>query len=1110
MSFRVTLILLAALAALVQPAYGQKPDSGPNEKADDSPPDWDVSNPPGEWRDISIDTRTTTWSFLDVSPDGKSIIFDSLGDIYTVPMEGGKAKALTSGIAWSFQPTFSPDGKKIAFISDRDGADNLWVMDANGENAYAVTKETKHLIHNPAWSPDGQWISARKGFVSKRSIAAGEIWLYHVNGGDGLALVERTDGKKAQKSVGEPAYSPDGNSLYYSQDATKGAVWQYNKDATGQIFVIKRLNLKDNTTDILAGGPGGAVRPVPSGDGKKIAFVKRLSALKSAIYVKDLESGIETLIYDNLERDNQETAGSHGNTTAFSWTPDDKELVFWSKGHLHRLNIEAATSQVVPIHIVAKKKIRKSLRFPVDVAADDFEVKMLRWAQYSPNSKHAIFQALGHLYTKDLNSNKQKRLTEQSDHFEFWPSYSPDGKSIAFTTWDDKNLGDLRVVPSEGGKAKVLVKQPGHYAEPSFSPDGKHIVYKKLTGGYLLSPQWSQEPGIYSVDLKSGTPKKIVNKGTNPQFSSDGQRIFYSMLGDDGLVLKSVNLEGKDEKVLAKGEKVTEYNVSPDGRWLAYTEQFNVYVTPMIHSGKTLSVSRNMKVIPGAQVSKRAGEFLEWSADSLSLHWVNGSTLYTRKLIDAFGFLRNDPTLSADDLPEPVTQGRNLSFRQISDKPSTTIVLQGANIITMRDAKNTQERIENGVIIVKENTIIQVGEAGSIAIPENAYVLDVSGKTIIPGLIDTHAHGGMGTHEITPEQNWMQYSNLAFGVTSIHDPSNDTSEIFSHAELQKSGQVLGPRTYSTGTILYGALYPGYTSEVTSVEDAEFHVRRLKDAGAISVKSYNQLGRNSRQQIITAAEKLGMMVFPEGGMKFQHNMTQIVDGHTSIEHALPLAFVYDDVKQLWSQSQTAYSPTFGVAYGGITGENYWYDRTDVWKNERLMRYSPKQFVEPRSKRRTRAPDSHYNHFNVATTAKELRDLDVPVVIGGHGQREGLAAHWEMWMMNQGGFTPWEAMRGATIDAAVHLGMEKDIGSIEPGKLADLVIIDGDPSKDIRRSEYVSYTMINGRLYDVTTMNEVGSGDRKREPFFFEQAGGHVVPSATAEAISAKSERHHWTH
>lgn len=1087
------------VTAFTAPSYAKE------KKAEDEAK-WDVSAPPGPTRTVTIETDETTWSDVDVSPDGTTLVFNALGDLFTVPIEGGDAAVLTEGMAWDHQPRFSPDGKRIAFVSDRGGADNVWVVGVDGSEAKAVSSEKEHLVHNPAWSPDGDYIVAKKGFTSTRSIPAGEIWLFHAGGGGGLQLVERPHKDKDQKTIAEPAYSPDGRFVYYSQDVTPGRVWQYNKDSTGSIFAVKRLELATGEVDTLVQGAGGAVRPTPSPDGAALAFVKRIPSGVSALYVKDLETGVETALYEEFERDLQETNGSQGNAPAFAWTPDSASIVFWSGGKIRRVDVATRDTDVIPVRIRTTQKFVEALRVPVEVAPERFDARMIRWARRSPDGSRVVFQALGRLWIADRDGKNPRRLTADTDAFEYWPSFSRDGLHVVYVTWNDQDLGSIRIVPVQGGHGHAVTREPGHYVEPSFSPDGRTIVYRKITGGYLLSGAWSVAPGLYRIPAKGGEAERFAKSGFAPHFGADPERVYFSVVDESSLVLKSVELDGNDERTHAEGKMLTELRVSPDGRFLGFVEQYNAWVAPFPATGKTVSVGPDTKSIPVRQVARRSGEGLHWSNGGRTLHWAHGATLYGRDLHDAFAFLEGAPA----ELPEPATEGTPLVLTVDADRPEGTIALTGGRVVTMRDARKRREVHDPGTVVVEGNRIVAVGPAGQVTVPGDARVFDVSGMTVIPGLIDVHAHGAMARDEIVPRQNWMQYSNLAFGVTTIHDPSNDTSSIFAASEMQRAGIVVAPRIYSTGTILYGAHAMGYRAEIESKEDAAFHVRRLKDLGAISVKSYQQPRRDQRQQVIAAARELDMMVVPEGGAKFQHNMNEILDGHTGIEHAIPLRTAYDDVLQLWAATEVGYSPTFGVAYGGISGENYWYDRTEVWKNERLLRYTPRFLVEPRSMRRTTAPDEHYNHVHVARFAKRLADAGGRVMIGAHGQREGLAAHWEMWMMNQGGFTPWEAIRGATIDGAWYVGLDRELGSIEEGKLADLAVIDGNPLEDIRRSEYVAYTMINGRLYDPATMNQVAPDRVERAPFFFELEGGDTIHPATTEWLERLRHRFGWVH
>jgi len=1065
----ILLIACTASCAAGAPQAGaqDEPVASEGEEADAAVEEWDISNPPGDWgwREVSIDTDEGTWISLDVSPDGSTIVFDLLGDIYTIPFAGGEATPIRTGLAWDMQPRFSPDGSKIAFTSDAGDGDNIWIMNADGADARQITKESFRLLNNPAWAPSGNYIVARKHFTSKRSLGAGEMWLHHISGGSGAQMTKRSN---EQKDVNDPVFSPDGRYLYYDRDATPGRTFQYNKDSTGQIYVIERLDRETGEIDRVAGGPGGAVRPTPSPDGKWLAFVRRVD-FDSTLFLKDLESGEEFPIYEDLERDNQEAWSIHGVYPAMSWTPDSRQIVFWDDGRIKRIDIESRGVETIPFRVRTTRRVAQAVRSAQPVFRDEFDVKMLRSVTVSPAGDRAAYVALGRIWVRDLPDGEPRRLTRLEDRFEHDPAFSRDGRSIVFGTWSDRELGDLRIAPAAGGNGRVISTEPGHYVGPVFSPDGETVVFRRIGGGYLRSPLYSDETGVFRVSVRGGEMERIMGGGADPHFGARSDRLYFMRSsGDetsDTRELIAYDLDTREERTLYTSSGAQAYRVSPDGKWLAFREGFHVHITPLVEAGRTVSISPGGKNLPVAQVTQEAGENLAWSGDSQALHWSLGPELFRRELTDSFAFLEGAP----EELPEPPAEGVNIAFRAESDVPTGAIALTNARIVTMRG----DEVIERGTIVVAGNRIAAVGRAGEVDIPSGATVVDSEGKTIIPGLIDAHAHGPQGTGGIIPQHNWSQYANLALGVTTIHDPSNSTEMIFSASEMQRAGLIRAPRIFSTGTILYGAAGADIHAEINSLDDALFHLKRMQAVGAFSVKSYNQPRRDQRQQVLEAARRLGMLVVPEGGSTFMHNLNMIVDGHTTVEHNIPVETMYDDVLQMWEGSETAITPTLVVSYGGISGEHYWYQHMDVWRHSLLTRFVPDYVVEPRARRRQKAPEEDYNHIRIAEGLKDLVDRGVLVNTGAHGQLAGLAEHWEIWMFAQGGMTPLEALRGATMHPARTLGMEREIGSLEPGKLADLVVLDANPLENIRDTDKVRQVMLNGRLYDARTMNQIGN-------------------------------------
>ena len=812
-----------------------------------------------------------------------------------------------------------------------------------------------------------------------------------------------------------PVFPLNGKYLYYSEDVYPGGFFQYNKDPNKQIYAIKRYDFETGKTITVTGGPGGAARPQVSRDGKKLAFIKRVRT-KTVLYLHDLETGEEWPLTDTLNKDQQEAWAIFGVYPNFSWVPNDKELVFWNKGKIHKIDINTLKITNIPFSVDASIKIAETVHFDAPVAPDGFTAKVIRHAVTSPNEKTLVFSALGHLWSKKLPNGKPKRLTSSKD-FEFEPAFSPDGKQLVYVTWNDENLGAVYTISLSGGNSTKLTSKKGIYRTPSFSSSGQMITYRKESGNNDQGRTFTKNAGIYTMTTTGANPKLISEEGEYPKFSKDGNRIFYqtggTYFGNLTKSLHSVNLNGKDKKTHVKSKYANVLVPSPDNNWIAFTHLHKAYIAPLMLNGKEIDLDNKSKTVPVSQIAKDAGINLHWSTDSKTVHWTLGDEYFSNHIKDRFTFLPGSPEKVASMDSTGIKVG--LEFK--GDKPSGSIAFTHAQIITMEG----DEVIEDGTIVVQGNRIHKIGRANEVSIPSNAKVYDVSGKTIMPGIVDAHAHIGGFRYGLTTQKHWPLYTNLAYGVTTVHDPSANTESIFAMSELVKNGNMVGPRIYSTGFILYGA-DGDFKAVINNLEDAKSSIRRTKAFGAKSVKSYNQPRREQRQQIMQASRELGINVVPEGGSTFYHNMTMIMDGHTGIEHNIPVAPIYKDVKELWKTSKTGYTPTLIVNYAGINGEYYFYQKDNVWENEKLLKYTPRAIVDARARYRTMIPDEEYENGHILTskTVTALANEGVKVNLGAHGQLQGLGAHWELWMLHQGGMTYMQALQAATINGAKYIG------------------------------------------------------------------------------------------
>ncbi len=1077
---RIFLALAAAAALLPLSANAQTTQ----RPADSTRRDPTNTLPLVTTRNVTFTTDQGTWMSVDVSPNGSTIVFDLLGDIYTMPISGGKATRIVGGNSIDMHPRFSPDAASIVFISDRGGADATWIADADGKRLRVLTQGG----HYPAFTPDGKEIVTGNRLVDLR-------------GGAGVSLPGFGTGA---------SFTADGRYIWY-QAGRQAARYDRN---TGESSY--RTNL-----------PGGVLRPMVSRDGKSLAYFTRFET-QMALVIRDLASGADRWVLMGTQpeagtlpvaaappaptpppnapappggRGGGAQPSGVGPLPGSAWLANGSAIITSFGGKLWRVEVPSGTKTQIPFTADVQQSLGPLVKGSYEIS-DSVVVREIREPALSPDGERVAFTALGKVWVMDLDVRTPRRLTSASGTIEASPTWSPDGRSIAYATWVDGDGGDIHIVDANGGASRNLTRAPAMYTRLNFTPNGSRLVFARAprhartvtvdddarTAELNLELRWMAATGGAQHPIIMVTDVGALPLGGFPHFTSDTTRVFLH----DGTALVSLRWNGTDRKIVLAGA-TPQTLLAPDGiRVLSRAGRRNhiyMFERPNVTDSLAIDPTAGSPPVPVRRLTRAVGggEFPSWSRDGSKAVWSSGATLHVydvprgdKATADSVAAALNRigsaaPTADSTRRPPAAADSSTRStavyeatrheirISVAADKPTGVVALRGARIITM----NAGEVIANGDIVITDNRITAVGARGKVTIPSGARIINVAGKTILPGYVDVHAQ--INTPSQIHRTMVPQYmANLAFGVTTTRDPESRDMDTFTYSDLVSAGDLLGPRIFATGPPVLDAT----ASIANAAEGRTFMGPYATEYRTNTVRGDLTATRTARQRFLQVGKELGLTAVAMSSPDFKKSLSAILDGYADHQAAYEVFPLQDDVAKLIAESGLTYTPMLLGRVGARTGMHHILATENPHADPKVQRFYYHKDLD----RLTRAGAAwtvaeEFPFKDIGAGAARIVAAGGKVALGSNGSVQGLGLHWEMWLLSKGGMPAHDILRAATLSGAEAIGVGSQLGSIQAGKLADLQVLDLNPLTNIRNTNSVRYVMKNGRLYDAATLDQI---------------------------------------